>query len=75
MPKRLDEAFEVTMNRIKDQSADRSKLAMAVIKWTPLSEKQLEIAELQRALAVELDDSAGDVLDWENIPPERTLPE
>lgn len=73
IPQKLTEVFEVTIKRINDKSADRCIQAMAVIKWTLLSVRQLTIIELLPALAVELDNGNSDTLDRDNLPSKKTL--
>jgi hypothetical protein len=71
MPKKLDDAFGVTIARINNQTEARANQAMEVLKWTLLAERQLTVAELRHALAV----TPGDSLDWDNLPSERSLTE
>lgn len=53
MPKKLDDAFGITIARIKEQPKSRTNQAMEVLKWTLLViERQLTVAELRHALAV-----------------------
>jgi hypothetical protein len=71
-PKKLDDAFGITIKRIKEQSKARANQAMEVLKWALLAKRQLTISELKHALAVNLGDAQ---LDWDNLPPEKSLTE
>jgi hypothetical protein len=48
MPKKLDDAFEVTITRIKEQPKSRAHQAMEVLKSVLLSSRQLTVRELDR---------------------------
>jgi hypothetical protein len=63
MPKKLDDAFSITIERIRKQG-ERSKQAMRLIQWVFLAERSLSLEELLHAFAVEPKDSN---LDWENF--------
>lgn len=70
IPKKLDDAFKITINRINDQPKARANQAMEVLKWTLLAKAQLSVSELRHALAVTLGDTE---LDRDNLPPENSL--
>lgn len=72
MPKELNDAFELTIRRITEQSRTSANLAMDVFKWTLLAKEQLSIDALRHALAVVPGDTK---LDWDNLPPEKSLTE
>ncbi|KAI5782126.1 hypothetical protein FPQ18DRAFT_397622 [Pyronema domesticum] len=57
MPKKVDDAFGVTITRIHSQTKARANQAMEVLKWTLLAERQMTVAELRHALAVTPGDS------------------
>ena len=66
----LDNVYEQTLQRIKEQKGDRSRLGMEVLMWVSHAERPLRIDELSYALAVE----AGSTdLDPENIRPHDTV--
>jgi hypothetical protein len=74
MPKKLDDAFQATIDRICRQSqslGEPYQLGMEILKWTYLTERQLEIDELRHALAVM--DSTTDSLDPSDLPFEACL--
>jgi len=60
----------VTLERIKAQDEEKTKLAMATLTWVCHSERPLQVDELCHALAVEI--GATD-FDPENIPSIDTL--
>jgi len=66
----LDNVYDQTLRRIKEQDGDRSRLGMEVLMWVSHAERPLRIDELRHALAVEL--GATD-FDLENIPPQDTV--
>ena len=66
----LDNVYDQTLRRIKEQKGDRSRLGMEVLMWVSHAERPLRIDELCRALAVEME--ATD-LDPENIRPQDTV--
>jgi hypothetical protein len=72
MPKELNDAFELTIRRIKEQSRTRANLAMDVLKWTLLAKEQLSVDALCHAPAVVPGETK---LDWDNLPPEKSLTE
>jgi len=61
----LDNVYDQTLRRIKEQKGDRSRLGMEVLMWVSHAERPLRINELCHALAVEKE--ATDV-DLENVP-------
>ena len=66
----LDSVYAQTLQRIREQKGDRSRLGMEVLMWVSHAERPLGIDELRHALAVEMD-STG--LDPENIRPRDTV--
>lgn len=72
MPKDLDDAFEITMARMKQQADAMADQAMEVLNWILLTKRDLRVPELQHALAVAIEDTK---LDWDNFPPEDSLAE
>jgi len=66
----LDSVYAQTLQQIKDQKRDRSRLGMEVLMWVSHAERPLRIGELCHALAVDMD--LAD-LDRENIPPQDTV--
>jgi len=66
----LDDAYNTTLDRIREQKGDRVKLGMEALMWISLSERQLKGGELCHALGVEL----GTVdINIYNVPSIRTL--
>ena len=66
----LEDVYGATIERIKAQSGDKSRLGMGALMWISYAEQPLEVDELCHALAVELgsmDFNAG------NIPSIMTL--
>ncbi|KAK4085523.1 uncharacterized protein Triagg1_513 [Trichoderma aggressivum f. europaeum] len=63
-------AYEQAMLRINGQQSGFRELAHNVLLWIVCAERQLTIAELQHALAVEIDESE---IDEENIPSTRDM--
>ena len=66
----LDSVYDQTLQRIKEQKGDRSRLGMEVLMWVSHAERPLRIAELCHALAVDLQLTD---LDPENIRPQDTV--
>ena len=66
----LDSVYAQTLQRIREQKGDRSRLGMEVLMWVSHAERPLQIDELRHALAVEMG-SAN--LDPENIRPQDTV--
>ena len=60
----LDSVYSPTLERIREQKGDRSRLGMEVLMWVSHAERPLRIDELCHALAVEM--GATD-LDLENV--------
>ena len=60
----LDSVYAQTLQRIREQRGDRSRLGMKVLMWVSHSERPLRIAELQHALAVHMENTD---LDPENV--------
>jgi len=66
----LDSVYAETLQRIREQKGDRSRLGIEVLMWVSHSERPLRIDELRHALAVEIDSTD---LDPENIRPQDTV--
>ena len=66
----LDNVYAQTLQRIREQKGDRSRLGMEVLMWVSHAERPLGIDELRHALAVEIDSTD---LDPENIRPQDTV--
>ncbi|KAL7810652.1 hypothetical protein V8C26DRAFT_437826 [Trichoderma gracile] len=61
----LDEAYDKSMERIQQLKGDLPRDAILIISWIVKAKRQMKIAELQEALAVEIGASE---LDKDNIP-------
>ena len=66
----LDSAYTQTLQRIRDQKGDRSRLGIEVLMWVSHAERPLRIGELCHALAVEMGSTD---LDSDNILPQDTV--
>ena len=66
----LDNVYDRTLRRIKEQKGGKSRLGIEVLMWVSHAERPLRIEELCRALAVEM--GATDI-DLENIRPQDTV--
>jgi len=66
----LDSTYTQTLQRIREQKGDRSRLGMEVLMWVSHAERPLGIDELRHALAVEMGSTD---LDPDNIPPQDTV--
>ena len=66
----LGDAYGATVERIKAQGGDKSRLKMAALMWVSYAERSLQAGELCHALAVELGSTYFNV--W-NIPSISTL--
>jgi len=66
----LDSVYDRTLQRIREQKGDRSRLGMEVLMWVSHAERPLQIDELCHALAVEMGTTD---LDPENIRPQGTV--
>ncbi|KAL6693319.1 ankyrin repeat-containing domain protein [Trichoderma pleuroticola] len=60
-----DYTYDAAMDRINQQSSSRKQLAIDVLSWITHAMRPLSVAELQHALAVEIEE---DEFDEENIP-------
>jgi hypothetical protein len=56
MPKRLDAAFQTTIDRIQNQSDSRKRQGMDTLRWVFLAERQLTLEELRHALSIMIGD-------------------
>ena len=66
----LDSVYAQTLQRIREQRGDRSRLGIEVLMWVSHAERPLRIDELCHALAV---DTQSTDLDPEDIPPQDTV--
>ena len=66
----LDNVYDETLRRIKEQNGGRSRLGMEVLMWVSHAGRPLRIDEICHALAVEI--GATD-LDLENVRPQSTV--
>jgi len=66
----LDSVYAQTLEQVRRQRGDRSRVGMEVLMWASHAERLLRIDELRHALAVEMDSTD---LDPENIPPQDTV--
>ena len=66
----LDNVYDQTLRRIKEQKGDRSRLGMEVLMWASYAERPLRIEELCHALAVEM---GATELDLENVRQQDTV--
>ena len=66
----LDSTYTQTLQRIRDQKGDRSRLGIEALMWVSHAERPLRIDELRHALAVEMGSTD---LDPDNIPPQNTV--
>ena len=66
----LENVYDQTLQRIREQRSDRSRLGMEVLMWVSHSKRPLRIDEFYHALAIEMGTSD---LDQENIPPQDTV--
>ena len=66
----LDSVYAQTLQQIKEQKGDRSRLGMEVLMWVSHAERPLRIDELCHALAVDMQSTD---LDPENIRPQDTV--
>jgi len=66
----LDSVYVQTLQRIREQRGDRSRLGMEVLMWVSHAERPLKIDELCHALAVDIESTD---LDPENIRPQATV--
>ena len=66
----LDNVYDQTLRRIKEQKGGRSRLGIEVLMWVSHAERPLQIDELRHALAVEM--GATD-LNLENVRPQDTV--
>ena len=61
----LGDAYGATLERIKAQGGEKTKLAMATLMWVCHAERPLQVDELRHALAVEIGETD---FDSENAP-------
>ena len=66
----LDSVYAQTLQRIREQEGDRSRLGIEVLMWVSHSERPLGICELRHALAV---DTRSTDLDPEDMPPQDAV--
>ncbi|KAI5790034.1 hypothetical protein FPQ18DRAFT_411062 [Pyronema domesticum] len=73
MPKKLEDAFQVTIDCIKSQASGKSNQGMEVLKWMYLAKRKLSVMELRHALATV--HSTAECLDLDDLPFEKSLTE
>jgi len=66
----LGDAYDATLERIRAQSGNKSRLGMVILMWISHAERPLRVDELCHALAVVI---GSKDLDPHNIPSTRTL--
>jgi len=66
----IDNVYDRTLQRIREQKGSRSRLGMKVLMWVSHAERPLWIDELLHALAAE---PGSTDLDPDNIPPQDTV--
>ena len=66
----LENVYDRTLRRIREQRSDRSRLGMEVLMWVSHSKRPLRIDELHHALAADIESTD---LDQGNIPPQDTV--
>jgi len=66
----LDNVYDQTLRRIREQEGDRSRLGVEVLMWVSHAERPLRIDELCHALAVEIEETD---LDLENVRQQDTI--
>jgi len=66
----LEDAYGVTLGRVKGQGGEKARLGMASLMWISYAERPLKANELCHALAVEV---GSPNLNTENIPSIGTL--
>ncbi|KAI9776091.1 MAG: hypothetical protein M1839_000604 [Geoglossum umbratile] len=59
LPEKLDSIYDEAMERIKQQSADDSRLALQLLSWIVYAVRPLQLIEIQHAMAVD-DTEPGD---------------
>jgi hypothetical protein len=74
MPKKLDNAFQATIDKITRQTPAKSAQGIEILKWTFLAERQLTVAELCHALATS-DHAVGKSLNQNDLPFQKSLTE
>jgi hypothetical protein len=71
VPKNLDDAYQVTIDRIKRQVPARSNQGMDVLKGTYFTERQLTISELRHAISAS--NCTSDTFGPHDLPFEKSL--
>ena len=66
----LDDVYGATLERVKEQGGEKTRLGMAALMWISHSERLLQLDELSHALAVEI---GSKDLNPERIPSVETL--
>jgi hypothetical protein len=72
MPKKLDDAYQATIDRIHRQGTAKSNQGMEVLKWTYLTLAPLSIIELRHALGA-VNSPNREYLDVDDLPFEKSL--
>ncbi|KAI5814530.1 hypothetical protein BZA77DRAFT_345631 [Pyronema omphalodes] len=73
MPKKLEDAFQVTFDRIKTQAPAKASQGMEVLKWTYLAKRPLSVMEMRHALATVEAAPGTECLDLDDLPFEKSL--
>lgn len=72
IPKKLDDAYQATIDRIRRQGTAKSNQGMEVLKWTYLTLAPLSIIELRHALGA-VNSPNREYLDVDDLPFEKSL--
>ncbi|KAI5814511.1 hypothetical protein BZA77DRAFT_283487, partial [Pyronema omphalodes] len=75
MPKKLEDAFQVTIDRIKRQAPGKASQGMEVLKWVYLVKRPLSVMEMRHALATVESAPNAECLDLDDLPFEKSLTE
>ena len=60
LPTGLNESFERTLGRIKQQSSDKAELALEVLRWISHAKRPLSVDELNQAVAIQPNQTSFD---------------
>jgi hypothetical protein len=70
MPETLHDVYAAVLERIREQSSNRSNLTMRILMWLSYSVRSLTVPELQHAVAI---DAEASTLNPERVPPARFI--
>ncbi|KAF8537641.1 ankyrin repeat-containing domain protein [Trichophaea hybrida] len=70
LPVGLNESFEKTLARIKQQFSDQGELALEVLRWISHAKRPLSIDELRQALAIQPNETC---FDEDDMPDQGTI--